>query len=301
MIYKARVKSKSITILESLANRMQFSQSDYWKYQNQRKGFEGERLLDEMLEKLECDCLILNDLELPYNSSSFQIDSLVITAFKIYLLEVKNYEGEFFMEGKDLYQKPNRLRSNPELFLERKHDYLSQMLQAKGYSYPIESKVIYIHNEFTLLQAPLVSNILLLSQLPAYFKNLNTISSKIKNTHKNLANTLLEMHLEDNGKRNIPVFTYEDLQKGIFCPECSSPSVHIKQRYCSCANCGYQAVKSLEIMRCIEEFKLLFPETKVTTVSIYHWCAEMFTKKSIQNVLIQNYKTIGGTKGAYYE
>lgn len=301
MIYKARVKSKSITILESLSRRIQFSQSDYWKYHNQKKGFEGEQLLDTMLEKLECDCLILNDLELPYNSSSFQIDSLIITAFKIYLLEVKNYEGEFFMEGKELYQKPNYLRSNPELFLERKQDYLTRVLQAKGCSYPIESKVIYIHNEFTLLQAPLVSSIILPTQIPAYLRNVSTISSKLTSTHRNLANTLLEMHLEDNGKRNIPVFTYDDLQKGVLCPQCGSPAIHIKQRSCKCANCGYLATKSLVIMQCIEEFKLLFPEKKVTTVSIYDWCAEMFTKKSIQTVLIQNYKTIGGTKGAHYE
>ncbi|UJF15232.1 NERD domain-containing protein [Jeotgalibaca sp. MA1X17-3] len=301
MIYKARVKSKSITILECLAGRMQFSQSDYWKYHNQKKGFEGEQLLDTMLENLECDCLILNDLELPYNSSSFQIDSLIITAFKIYLLEVKNYEGDFFMEGKDLYQKPNYLRSNPELYLERKQDYLTRVLQEKGCSYPIESKVLYIHNEFTLLQAPLVSSILLPTQIPAYLRNLSTISSKISTAHKKLANTLLEMHLEDNGKRNIPVFTYDDLQKGILCPQCSSPAIHIKQKYCSCANCGYQSTNTQELIRCIDEFRLLFPDKKVTTQAIYLWCAKMFSKKSIQRVLTRYYQVKGATKGAYYQ
>lgn len=301
MIYKKRVKPKSLTILENLVGRMQFSQDDYWKYQNQKKGFDGEQLFDGMLKQLECDCLILNDLELPYNSSSFQIDSLIITAFKLYILEVKNYQGEFFMEGKELYQKPNHLRSNPELFLERKQDYLSRVLQAKGYPYPIESKVVYVNDEFTLLQAPLTSMILLPTQIPAYLRSLSAISTKIASSHKKLADTLIQMHLEDNGKRNIPAYTYDDLRKGILCPDCGSPAIHIKQKYCSCANCGYQNINTQELIRCIDEFRLLFPETKVTTQAIYLWCAKMFSEKSIQRVLTRYYKVNGATKGAYYQ
>ena len=254
-----------------------------------------------MVEQLECDCLILNDLELPFNTSTFQIDSLIITAYKIYLVEVKNYRGEFYMEDQELYQRPQYKRSNPEKYLVRKEDYLSQLLQAKGYHYPIESKVIYINNEFTLLQAPLNSTILLPTQIPAYIKKLNSISTNITNAHKKLADTLIGMHIDDNGKRNIPEYTYEDLRKGIMCPNCSSPAIHIQQKYCSCGNCEYRTTKSPLIVNCIEEFKMLFPECKVTTEAIYLWCAKMFTKKSIQNVLIGTYKTVGSTKGAYYE
>lgn len=301
MFYKQRVKSKSLTILEILVGRMQFSQTDFRKYQNQKTGFEGEQKFDEMLEQLECDCLILNDLELPFNTSTFQIDSLIITAYKIYILEVKNYQGEFYMEENELYQRPNYKRSNPEKFLVRKEDYLSQVLQSKGYSYPIESKVIYINDEFTLLQAPLTSTILLPTQVPAYLRNLNSISTTITSVHKKLADTLIGMHIDDNGKRNIPEYTYEDLRKGIMCPSCGSSAIQIHRKYCSCGNCGFRTTNTEKLIQCIDEFSSLFPDRKVTTDGIYQWCARIFSRKSIQRVLLQHYKTMGATKGAYYK
>ena len=300
MIYKQRVKSKSLTILEMLVERMQFTQTDFRKYQNQETGFEGEQNFDKIVEQLECDCLILNDLELPFNTSTFQIDSLLITAYKIYLLEVKNYQGEFYMQDQDLYQRPQYKRSNPEKYLVRKEDYLSQLLQTKGYNYPIESKVIYINDEFTLLQAPLTSTILLPTQIPAYIKSLNSISTTITNTHKKLADTLIGMHIDDNGKRNIPEYTYESLRKGLICHRCSSTAIQIQQKYCICGNCEYKVTNTEKIIQCIDEFHLLFPDRKVTTDSIYQWCAKQFSKKSIQRVLGRYYKIVGTTKGAHY-
>lgn len=72
MLYKARTKSKELLIMELLNTRM-----DY----------EGEVLFDALTEKLQCECIILNDLLLNINNTNFQIDSLIITSEKNYSIE----------------------------------------------------------------------------------------------------------------------------------------------------------------------------------------------------------------------
>lgn len=53
------------------------SKQDQYNLYTLNKGFEGELQFDALLEKLTCDCLILNDLILSLNNQTFQIDSLV--------------------------------------------------------------------------------------------------------------------------------------------------------------------------------------------------------------------------------
>ena len=67
-------------------------------YINLEKGYEGERNFEVLLEHHLSEGLILNDLLLEKNNTLFQIDSLLISQNSIYLFEVKNYEGDFYIE-----------------------------------------------------------------------------------------------------------------------------------------------------------------------------------------------------------
>src|SRR5699024_11339399 len=90
MIYKARIKPEELTILEMLDKRMKLSNKDKQHFYNLKKGYEGELLFDSLTEKLQCECLILNDLLLEINLTTFQFDSLIIFLGKIYFYEINN-------------------------------------------------------------------------------------------------------------------------------------------------------------------------------------------------------------------
>ncbi|WP_369413997.1 nuclease-related domain-containing protein [Aquibacillus saliphilus] len=106
MSFKSRTKSKELAILKLLHMRMNLTIKDKQHYLNLQKGYQGEELFDTLTEKLQCECLVLNDLLLEVNSTTFQIDSLIITQEKIYLYEVKNYEGDYLYESDKLFKKP---------------------------------------------------------------------------------------------------------------------------------------------------------------------------------------------------
>ena len=115
MIKKSLTKSADLIILGSLNTRMTLSKEDKQNFLTKKKGYEGEVIFNSMTEKLECDCLILNDLFFDFNNTKFQIDSLVIMQRLIYLNEVKNFEGDYYYENNKFYSINEKERKDPLL------------------------------------------------------------------------------------------------------------------------------------------------------------------------------------------
>src|SRR5690625_2710594 len=93
-----------LQIFNSLQPRMYFSTSDRQQYENLIKGYEGELEFFNFLETYSSPSYIpLYSLSLNSNNSDFQLDSLLISQNTIYLFEVKNYEGDFYIQGKNWF------------------------------------------------------------------------------------------------------------------------------------------------------------------------------------------------------
>ena len=180
MPYKSRTESAELLILRSLNTRMNLSDKDKQHYFNLKKGYEGEVIFDSLTEKLQCECLILNDLLLKLNNTTFQIDTLIIFSETIYFFEVKNYEGDYYYESDRLYKKPKSEIINPLNQLSRSESLLRQLLHNLGFNIPIDASVVFINPEFTLYQTPLNKPFIFPTQINRYLKNLNTIPSKLK-------------------------------------------------------------------------------------------------------------------------
>jgi hypothetical protein len=54
-------------------------------------------------------------------------------------------------------------------------------------------------------------------------------------------------------------------------------------------------------MRNVEEFKVLFPEWKITTNGIQEWCQIVESKKMIGRILKRNLKSMGYGQWSFYE
>src|SRR5699024_6441254 len=113
MIYKASIEQEELTILEMMYKRMKLTNIDKQHYNKLKKGYEGELLFDSLTEKLQCECLILNDLLLEINLTTFQIDSLIIVQGKIYFYEIKNQGGDYYYESGKFFKKPRKEIVNP--------------------------------------------------------------------------------------------------------------------------------------------------------------------------------------------
>jgi hypothetical protein len=293
MSFKPRIESDEIKILRYLNLRMKLAEKDKQRYHNLVKGFEGEVMFDALTEKLQCPSLILNDLLLEANNSKFQLDSSIIFQERIYLFEVKNYEGDFYFEGDRLNALPKKEYKNPLIQLQRSESLLRQLLENLGYRIPIEAYVVFINPQFTCYQAPLNEPIIYPNRLNRFMKKLNMLSSNLNTQHMRLAEKLVSMHQIELPYDRLPPYEFGQIRKGVTCKLCNSFSITVQGNKVICDVCGCEELVALAILRMVEEVKLLFPDRKITSNDIHEWCSVIDCKKRITRILRSNFTSKG--------
>lgn len=300
--YKEREKPKLLQVLEILDPRMDLPDDTKRYYHSLKKGYEGERLFDQKVESLLTnDCFVLNDLLLEVNNTTFQIDTLLLFSNILRPHEVKNYEGEYYYENDKIYSQSGHEIGNPLNQIAKTETLLRKLLQNHGFSFPVSANVVFINPEFYLYQAPLNKPFLFPTQLNRYFKQLNEQPSKLTDRHKQLADLLVSLHINESPFQKLPTYRYDMMRKGIICVNCQSFALEVVGRKCVCKECGHVEVVRDAILRSISEYKLLFPERKITTSNIHDWCQIIDSKKRIKRVLDENFEIVGSNRWIYYQ
>ncbi|MGG1678041.1 nuclease-related domain-containing protein [Neobacillus sp. NRS-1170] len=237
------------------------------------------------------------------NNSSFQIDTTIIYQEPIYLIDVKNYNGDFIYKTDRLESISGRIYPNPLDQLNRSSTLFRQLLQNSGYNFLVESFVVFVNPEFTLYQAPQNLPFIFPTQLNQFMKKLNKLPSKLNNRHWKLAEKLVSLHHTKSPYSMQPAYEYNRCRKGFTCAGCRSfdLSISADNRSLVCLVCGYKERIEATILRSVDEIKLLFPNKKITTTIVHDWCGEVGSKKRINRVLQRNFKVIGFGKWTYYE
>lgn len=302
MLLKERKEPTELVVMRQLDVRMELPTKEKYQLSNLEKGYEGEVIFDNKTESLAKDRFIIDDLRLQVNNSFFQIDKLMISKGLIHLFDVKNFEGDYLLESGNLFSAVNgREYKNPVIQLKRSETLFRQLLQSLKLNYLVQASIIYINPEFTLYNAPKDNQIILPTQVNRFLKELNNTQATMDDNHRTLAQKLLSLHQEKNPFSIVPDYDYGKLEKGIHCRDCGSFNTKIIHQYLVCGKCGSFQRVDLSITQHIEEFKLLFPELKITTQIIYEWCNGRINKKRITRVLKNSCKIRGTTSNTYYE
>lgn len=301
MLVKKRSESDELMVLRSLTLRKQLNQKEKNRYNNLEKGYAGEVAFDQLVANIHEERLILNDLLFELDYSYFQIDTLIISRGVIHLIDIKNFTGECYLEGDKLYSvKGDWEYKNPVPQLKRCENLLSQLLQHFNCNYHIKPSVVFINPTFTLYQAPIDQPLVLPSQVSHFIKELTNTPLRLTLEDKALAQKLLSLHQTKNPFIFLPKYSYEELKRGVYCFECKSYDIIVKNHNLTCQKCGTSEKVRSVILRHTQEFALIFPKKKITTTKIYEWCDSVINKKTIQRVLKQKYKTFGKCSGTYY-
>ncbi|WML46983.1 nuclease-related domain-containing protein [Neobacillus sp. PS3-34] len=302
MLLKGRSESDELMAMRYLNARMELTEKEKFHYLNLEKGYEGEMKFDLLAETLQEERYIINDLLLEVNNSYVQIDSLIISQGVIHLFDIKNFEGDCYLESDKLYAvATGREYKNPVDQLKRSGTLFRQLLQNLKQNHLVESSVIFINHEFTLYQSPMNQPIILPTQVTRFLNNLNKTQSKLNDGHKKLAQKLISLHQTKNPFTVFPEYNYDQLQKGIYCKTCNSFQLSIKNNDFVCGKCGRHEKIKLAILRNVKEFKLLFPDRKITTQNIYEWCKVDLNKRTFCRILKKNYTAFGNTRDTYYK
>lgn len=132
-----------VIILRILDYRTSLSEKEKLQLSNKEKGYEGEVIFDTLIHDL--NTLVINDLLLEVGDTIFQIDTLIIFYGRIYLIDIKNFEGEYCYESSIFKTITGSEKKDPMLQLNRCHSSLRQLLQKYGYDYPSSKSIIIIN------------------------------------------------------------------------------------------------------------------------------------------------------------
>jgi hypothetical protein len=305
MELKKRTMPKELQLFSSLAPRFELSTKEKQTYSNLQKGYEGELMFDRIIaDQLQCEYLIIKDLFLSIDSKDFQIDTLIIFPTIIQLFEVKNFEGEHvYDKEKDMfYKNMNYEIQNPEHQLSRAVTLLKRLLRQHGFQVNLQGTVTFVNPEFTLYNLTPDKPFILPTQINSLMRKFNqNYSGKITNQNKGIGKKLISLHQSDYPIKNIPDYTFEDLNKGITCHHCNSLSISLKGHYCYCKECGEKEKVQQAVVRSVQEFKILFPEEKVTKAKIFEWCGGMVSEQRTLRILKQHFQLLNRKRWGYYE
>ncbi|ULT55931.1 NERD domain-containing protein [Neobacillus drentensis] len=303
MAYKPRTAPEDLKVLRILNNRLALTAEQHKYYLYKEKGFEGEVRFDLLTEQLQSDCLILNDLYLEVNNTSFQLDSSIIFQHIFYFFEIKNLEGDYCYREERFETNFGKIIKNPLDQIKRSSSLLLQLFQKLGFSQSIEAYVVFVNPEFFLYQAPMDKPIIYPPQLKALMKKLDNTPSKLTNRHKQMADKLISLHQVQSPYSNakIPTYEYNQIRKDITCSVCHSFSCSIARGNVICVDCGHVESVESAVLRCVEEIRILFPNMRITTNVVFEWCGIIDSKKVVRRILKKNFKSIGERNLRYFE
>jgi hypothetical protein len=198
MIVKFRHIPEELKLLRCLQESMRLSPKDYSYFLNLEKGFSGEQQFDELLEQSPEEWIILYDLLFDYSNTLFQIDSLLITGDCIYIFEVKNHEGDFYIEQDRWYTTPSKVEvKNPLLQLQRSESLLRRLLQELKVKTPLKALLIFINPKIPFVSGRYESSCYIPAQLNRFLDTLKMKSQPANKQHFMLAEKLMSLHMED--------------------------------------------------------------------------------------------------------
>lgn len=295
-------KSKELQILQFLETRTTLTSEQLKTYHNLSKGYVGEKRFYELLKKnLSINSIVLHSLLLESNDTTFQIDCLIILQNSIYLIEVKNYEGDFYLKNKSWYALATKREvNNPLIQLERSAFLLRNLLQANGFQFKISPYIVFVNQTFTLYEAPLKFPLIFPTQVHRFIEMLNNHPSRITQTHKNMAQRLEKLHITESLYGSLPNYHLQQLQRGIFCYKCGCLMRRVAYKKLSCNKCKYTENVDSGVLRSIVEFSILFPEQNITTSSIHDWCGIIGSKERIRKILADYLFFIPNGKHSHY-
>ncbi len=299
MFLNPRLKSHDLLFYDALEKRTELTKHENRRHAAALKGFEGECLYDEIFNDVgHDDVLVYRDLYLKIGESVTQYDALVIDDEGIVVNEIKNYTGDYKVEGGDWYRAGRRITEDPVAQLNRAVGKLIGLRNTANSSFRVSGKLIFPSDDFYLHtdDNSLWSKIVVRSELRRYFRQFR--GGKIGNKSQFIVRLLSEQIAEN------PYFKSDvdetRLRKGVYCEQCSSYNLLKTRFHFTCTECQSKMTNETLLLRALSDYKYLFYGKPMTRVSFMNFIGHSLTFKVVYRILLKHcYVDRKGKKTTY--
>lgn len=239
-----------------------------------QKGYNGERKLDYHVRSLPDNFTVLNDITLRLFDKKFQMDTVILSALAIYIIEVKSYEGTvtFDTSLKQCLQHTGEKLLGykyPITQVEMNVYHLMRWLQNRGLAgIPIyyfiafaeQSTIIHVKGEEESIKKVMAY----VEEIPLRVMKMDASHSKQKTVNQQLKNRIVNAILSE-----CEDFTYDvleefninkqQIQPGIHCPQCRKLGMKRAYGRWQCPSCNTNSKDAHN--RALQDYFLLFGDT----------------------------------------
>lgn len=274
MIIKYRNRTKEMDGLAALERRLGKGNENRHRIKERiykvEAGYNGECQYDKYLIEFKprYPHAILHDVTLNFNSTYFQMDSILITPSFIVISEVKNIAEKIVVKAKPLqfikeYPSGQRVAlRNPITEVERKIHFLENWLEKRDYKVPVRGLIAFAYNNEMQIEETPGMDIMFTYDVPAHLRSI-PIQQEILGEQqiRKLADEILNGHREYNP---FPLVKRYDINPaeiipGVICKECGNYKMKWKNRKWRCFSCGYMGAEDYKAA--IEDWCYLIKDT----------------------------------------
>ena len=269
MFINERTKPHELVYYEALSARTSLMKKEAVKFENVKKGYEGEMLYDRILDSIgHGNVLIYRDLFLSIDGSVTQYDTLIISDSGIISNEIKNFSGSVTVRDGSWYRGDFSIPNDAFSQLNRAVGKLMELRNASRSDFKVSGKLIFPNDNFTF-HSDDQSNwnkITLRSGLRDYFRQFNQSGIAAGNKAQYISRLISSSIVEN------PYFKPEvdktRLKFGLYCSRCGSFNLSKKRFHLTCNKCGSTECNETHLLRAMNDYKFLFYNQPMTRNSL---------------------------------
>lgn len=271
------------------------------------RGYNGEKMVLDWLIKFGSETWeIIGDYWFD-NGKRLQADFIVITKDTWYVLEVKNYDGDFQYLDYDCVLNGKLLKDNIVTKMQERINRLTHMASEIPHSVNVTGAMIFINEHSQVsLDTKVNYDVVLRHQLRSYIKNIKDKSdfplkaSYLKDCHEVLNRYRVANPFQPE---SLQVESFSGIPKGITCCQCHSFNMIAKHQSIECRKCGVRETKAKAILRAAYHLIILYFDNPqmLTPRNIYDFMGGMIGITSIKKIMNKHYEKVGGINKYYYK
>lgn len=226
-----------------------------------------------------------------------ECDVILVTHEKIYVLNAKNYYGEFVYRDNVAYFNGKALQNDPVSSFQLSLGRLRKLLREAAIEATVEGRLVFMNPDYSVtfddsVSVECVSRYDVLKMLADIDMKARQVGRRQGLQPEAIGMKLLA--LESDCKYNLPVVTEgqkERMTAGFVCLNCKNcKGITVSMHKVRC-RCGHYALSKREaVMNAIDEYgKLFHHRESLTTMDIYNFLGGQVRRKYISAILMANF------------
>lgn len=271
------------------------------------RGYEGEKVVLYWIQKFGSESwLIIADYWFD-NGKLLQADFIVVTEDTWYVIEVKNYDGDFQYKNYDCILNGKLLADNIMTKMQERMNRVKHMTSEMKRPIKVEGAMIFINEHSQVeIDSELDYDIVMRHQLRSYIKNMKSKSNyPLDPAYVKECQAIFDRYRVESPfqPESLKPESFASLKKGVTCCECDSFETVARYKMIECTRCGAKEMKSKTIMRVAYQLRYLYYDYPqiVTKHNLYEFMGGMIGSSAIRKTMSKHYPKIGESNKLYYK